>query len=151
MSLDKKSTDGNVGQGNEEKYVYYFGRSGAEGSVSLKHQLGGKGANLAEMANLGLPVPPGFTISAELCDIFYRLGGKYPASVQRQVADSLAKLEVCLPANRRPRGSVRSRMASSKYLVRERDLPPSANSLVSSSARCLDIWGHSSAVCRSSG
>lgn len=88
-STDKKAL------GTPGKYVYYFSPSGAEGSASMKNILGGKGANLAEMASIGLPVPPGFTISAEMCDIFFKLGGSYPPEVKDQVAANLQRLEVC--------------------------------------------------------
>ena len=77
------------------KYVYYFSPSGTEGSVEMKNELGGKGANLAEMASIGLPVPPGFTISAEMCDVYTSMGGDYPQSVKEEVAANLARLEVC--------------------------------------------------------
>src|SRR5437867_935829 len=60
------------------KYVYYFGGGRAEGSAKLRDLLGGKGANLAEMAGLGLPVPPGFTITTEVCTYFYDHGRRYP-------------------------------------------------------------------------
>ena len=60
------------------KWVYAFGGGRAEGEAGLRDLLGGKGANLAEMANLGLPVPPGFTITTEVCTYFYRHGKSYP-------------------------------------------------------------------------
>ena len=60
------------------KFVYSFGGGSAEGRADMKALLGGKGANLAEMANLGLPVPPGFTISTEVCTAFYENGRAYP-------------------------------------------------------------------------
>jgi pyruvate,orthophosphate dikinase len=75
------------------KYVYFFGGGNAEGEAAMKNQLGGKGANLAEMTNLGIPVPPGFTISAEVCDLFYRNNKKYPSGLDREVAENLKKLE----------------------------------------------------------
>ena len=55
-----------------KKFVYFFGGGKAEGRTEMKALLGGKGANLAEMTNIGLPVPPGFTISTEVCDLFYK-------------------------------------------------------------------------------
>ncbi len=61
-----------------KKYVYFFGAGAAEGNMKMKNILGGKGANLAEMAGIGLPVPPGFTISTEVCDLFYKNGKKIP-------------------------------------------------------------------------
>ena len=54
------------------KHIYLFGNNHAEGSAEMKNLLGGKGANLAEMGQLGLPVPPGFTISTKVCDLFYK-------------------------------------------------------------------------------
>jgi pyruvate,orthophosphate dikinase len=62
------------------KWVYTFGDGSAEGKASMRDLLGGKGANLAEMANLGLPVPPGFTITTEVCTYFYGHDQTYPAS-----------------------------------------------------------------------
>ena len=56
------------------KYVYFFGGKKAEGGISLKNLLGGKGAGLADMVNLGIPVPPGFTITTEVCTLFYDKG-----------------------------------------------------------------------------
>ncbi|MBN2551595.1 MAG: pyruvate, phosphate dikinase [Spirochaetales bacterium] len=75
------------------KYVYFFGGGKAEGEAAMKNQLGGKGANLAEMTNLGIPVPPGFTISADVCDLFYKNKGKYPAGLSKQVEENLKRLE----------------------------------------------------------
>jgi pyruvate,orthophosphate dikinase len=75
------------------KYVYFFGGGKAEGEAAMKNQLGGKGANLAEMTNLGIPVPPGFTISADVCDLFYKNNRKYPAGLDKEVQDNLKKLE----------------------------------------------------------
>jgi pyruvate,orthophosphate dikinase len=75
------------------KFVYFFGGGKAEGKSEMKQLLGGKGANLAEMSSLGLPVPPGFTISTEVCDLFYKLGRKYPEGLDKQIDDNLAKLE----------------------------------------------------------
>ena len=65
------------------QYVYFFGGGKAEGEAALKNRLGGKGANLAEMTNLGIPVPPGFTISADVCDLFYKNNRKYPAGLDK--------------------------------------------------------------------
>ncbi len=77
----------------KQKFVYFFGGGKAEGKAAMKQLLGGKGANLAEMSSLGLPVPPGFTITTEVCDLFYKLGRKYPADLERQVSENIAKLE----------------------------------------------------------
>ena len=72
------------------KWVYTFGDGKAEGESSMRNLLGGKGANLAEMSNLGLPVPPGFTISTEVCTYFYDHGRKYPDELVAQVEAALA-------------------------------------------------------------
>ncbi len=76
-----------------KKYVYFFGGNKTEGKTEMKQLLGGKGANLAEMANLGLPVPPGFTITTEACDEFNKRDGKWPTGMNKQVTDNLKKLE----------------------------------------------------------
>ncbi|PWB65239.1 MAG: pyruvate, phosphate dikinase [Bradyrhizobiaceae bacterium] len=72
------------------KWVYTFGDGKAEGAADMRNLLGGKGANLAEMANLGLPVPPGFTITTEVCTYFYAHDRSYPPELKDQVADALA-------------------------------------------------------------
>jgi pyruvate,orthophosphate dikinase len=76
-----------------KKYVFYFGEGKAEGNTAMKNILGGKGANLAEMTNLGVPVPPGFTISAEVCDYYNKHNGNYPEELEAQVKEALNKLE----------------------------------------------------------
>ncbi len=75
------------------KWVYNFGGGSAEGKTGLKNLLGGKGANLAEMANLGLPVPPGFTLTTEVCTAFYDNDKSYPTELTDQVEASLKALE----------------------------------------------------------
>src|SRR3989344_190562 len=75
------------------KFVYYFAAGDAEGNASMKGILGGKGANLAEMTAIGLPVPPGFTISTDICTAFYDNGGKLPEWVRPKVMEALAKVE----------------------------------------------------------
>ncbi len=75
-----------------ERYVYFFGPGRADGSAAMRDVLGGKGAGLAEMANLGLPVPPGFTISAKLC-LRYLEEGTFPAALREEVQRHLKKLE----------------------------------------------------------
>src|SRR5205814_7976356 len=77
----------------QQPYVYYFGDGHADGSGSMKPLLGGKGANLHEMTRIGLPVPPGFTITTEVCSYFYDHNRTYPSELQTQVAAALAKLE----------------------------------------------------------
>ena len=74
------------------KWVYSFGGERAEGSAGMRDLLGGKGGNLAEMANLGLPVPPGFTITTEVCSYFYANSGKYPEELAAQVEAALAAI-----------------------------------------------------------
>jgi len=75
------------------KYVYYFGDGKAEGDAKMKEVLGGKGANLAEMTNLGIPVPPGFTLSTDVCAAFYENKRRYPDGLESEVAEHLARLE----------------------------------------------------------
>ena len=75
------------------KWVYGFGGGSADGDASMKNLLGGKGANLAEMSSLGLPVPPGFTITTEACVHYYAYGQSYPADLADQVKAGLAKVE----------------------------------------------------------
>ena len=75
------------------KWVYFFGAGKAEGDGTWRDLLGGKGAGLAEMTKIGLPVPAGFTISTEACDYFYKSGKKYPAELKKQVAEKVARLE----------------------------------------------------------
>jgi pyruvate, orthophosphate dikinase len=76
-----------------KKWVYFFGAGKAEGDGTWRDLLGGKGAGLAEMTKIGLPVPAGFTLSTEACDYFYKNGKKYPPEMKKQVADNVAKLE----------------------------------------------------------
>jgi pyruvate,orthophosphate dikinase len=75
------------------KMVYFFGPGKAEGKAEMKNLLGGKGANLAEMANIGIPVPAGFTITTEVCTDFMNSKGKYPAGLDKDVKAALAKVE----------------------------------------------------------
>ncbi len=76
-----------------KKYVYYFGGKKADGRANMKSLLGGKGANLAEMVNIGLPVPAGFTISTEVCTAYYKNKKKYPKELKSQVLNALARVE----------------------------------------------------------
>jgi pyruvate, orthophosphate dikinase len=75
------------------KYVYFFGEGKAEGSSQMKDLLGGKGANLAEMTNVGVPVPPGFTISTEVCEYYNEHDSDYPDSLNKEVTEHLDRLE----------------------------------------------------------
>src|SRR6202023_2521441 len=74
------------------KYVYYFGDGHADGAGNMKPLLGGKGANLAEMTRIGLPVPPGFTLTTEVCTYFYEHQRNYPPELKSEVAAALAKV-----------------------------------------------------------
>lgn len=76
-----------------EQRVFFFGNGKAEGNATMKSLLGGKGANLAEMTNLGVPVPPGFTIATKVCGEYYKSGGKWPKGLDQEVDKNLAKLE----------------------------------------------------------
>ena len=75
------------------KFVYFFENGKADGDAKMKALLGGKGANLAEMAQLGIPVPPGFTITTDVCTYFYQHGGEYPVELKGQVEEALHRLE----------------------------------------------------------
>ena len=76
-----------------QKMVYYFGKKKTEGKGKSKNLLGGKGTNLAEMTSIGLPVPPGFTITTEVCDAFYQAGEKLPSGLMDQVNKAVSLLE----------------------------------------------------------
>ncbi len=80
------------------KYVYFFGSGKADGDRTMKDLLGGKGANLAEMTRAGLPVPAGFTMSTEACNLYYKEGRKTPAAVEREMIENLRKLEMAAGA-----------------------------------------------------
>jgi pyruvate,orthophosphate dikinase len=81
-----------------EKWVYFFGNRKAEGNAKMKELLGGKGANLAEMTNLGIPVPPGFTILTKVCQEYYKNKAKWPSGLAGQIDRNLAKLEKAMNA-----------------------------------------------------
>jgi pyruvate,orthophosphate dikinase len=83
---------------NDVKYVYFFGDGKSDGNADMKNLLGGKGANLAEMTNIGLPVPSGFTISTELCTYFYDNDKTYPKVLFTQVKEALGKVEKAMGA-----------------------------------------------------
>jgi len=76
-----------------KKMVYFFGGGKGEGNAGMKNLLGGKGANLAEMASLGVPVPPGFTITTDVCVYYYQNKKKYPQGLKEEVAKAMAKVE----------------------------------------------------------
>ncbi len=76
-----------------QKFVYSFGDGKSDGDASMKNLLGGKGANLSEMSKMGLPVPPGLTITTEFCDFYYKNGKKFPAELKQQVEAALKGVE----------------------------------------------------------
>jgi pyruvate,orthophosphate dikinase len=84
---------GRSGGGKARKYVYFFGSGKADGNRNMKDTLGGKGAGLAEMTNAGLPVPPGFTISTDACNLYYAQGQKLTPAIESEIVDNLKKLE----------------------------------------------------------
>ncbi len=79
-----------------DKLVYFFGNGKAEGSAKDKVLLGGKGGNLAEMTNIGLPVPPGFTITTECCAAYYKSGQQFPQGLEEQIDENIRRLEAAL-------------------------------------------------------
>ncbi|MBF0502525.1 MAG: pyruvate, phosphate dikinase [Candidatus Riflebacteria bacterium] len=81
-----------------KKYVYGFGGGKAEGRADMKDILGGKGANLAEMSNLGIPVPAGFTISTEMCDVYYKNNRNYPPELDKGIRDAMTQVEQIMGA-----------------------------------------------------
>jgi pyruvate,orthophosphate dikinase len=89
--MAKKATPKKAGK--TAKYVYFFGNGAADGNRSMRDTLGGKGAGLAEMSRARLPVPPGFTISTDVCSLYYKQKGKIPAAVDAQIAENIRKLE----------------------------------------------------------
>ncbi len=80
------------------RYVYFFGDGKADGEASMKDILGGKGANLAEMSSIGVPVPAGFTISTDVCEYYYKHGKKKPSELQKQIDKNIKKLEKSMGA-----------------------------------------------------
>ncbi|MCA9393256.1 MAG: pyruvate, phosphate dikinase [Candidatus Omnitrophica bacterium] len=80
------------------KYVYFFGNGKAEGQATMKELLGGKGANLAEMSSIGVPVPPGFTIATSVCEYYYSHGEKKPPTLDAEIDKNIAKLEKSMGA-----------------------------------------------------
>jgi len=92
-SSSSESSGGASSNGHPPKMIYYFGRTKTEGGGKQKQLLGGKGANLAEMTSIGLPVPPGFTITTEVCDLYYKSGRKLPAGLMEEVARNVSMLE----------------------------------------------------------
>ncbi len=100
VTLEKKENENKAlgGKMSDNKYLYFFGGGKAEGEATMKALLGGKGANLAEMTNLGIPVPPGFTISTAVCDYYYKNNNRYPETLQTLIDENLKKLEQAMGA-----------------------------------------------------
>ena len=90
--VTRKAVSGQRAAGGGRKYVYSFGRK-TDGNGSMKPLLGGKGANLAEMCRIGLPVPPGFTITTEVCTYYYANKRTYPPSLRKEMESGIASLE----------------------------------------------------------
>ena len=88
----KKITKYKTTPSNKKKYVFAFGRN-TEGNAQMRGLLGGKGANLAEMASIGLPVPPGFTISTEVCSYYYDNSRRYPDSLAHSTSIAIKEIE----------------------------------------------------------
>ncbi|MCW8798986.1 MAG: pyruvate, phosphate dikinase, partial [Prosthecochloris sp.] len=87
----------NIQATSGKQYIYSFTEGSAEGDATMKNLLGGKGANLAEMANIGLPVPPGFTLSTEVCTYYYDHSQTYPEGLfEQDIPDALEKIETAL-------------------------------------------------------
>src|SRR5450759_4218847 len=76
-----------------KKYIYFFGKGKADGTGTMKDLLGGKGAGLAEMTNAGVPVPPGFTITTEVCNQFYELGKRVPEGLDADMRENMKMME----------------------------------------------------------
>ncbi len=89
----KKTKSSKTSKAISKKYVYYFGGGKAEGKAEMKNLLGGKGANLAEMVNLKLPVPAGFTLTTDVCTYYYEHKNKYPVTLKKEVDAALKKVE----------------------------------------------------------
>ena len=99
MSTRRKKAPASRRTGSgREKRVYFFGGGRAEGGAGMKGVLGGKGANLAEMTRLGVPVPPGFTIGTDVCEAFDRAGGKLPQRVKDEALAALRRVERLMDA-----------------------------------------------------
>ena len=88
-----KKASGAVKAAKSQKHVYFFGNGKADGNRTMKDTLGGKGSGLAEMTNAGLPVPPGFTISTDVCSIYYKEKAHIPDAIDAEIAENLRKLE----------------------------------------------------------
>ena len=128
------------------KWVYTFGDGAAEGRADMRNLLGGKGANLAEMSNLGLPVPPGFTITTEVCTWYYDHDHSYPQELQAQVRDAMAVVEKATVA----RGSSAAQAAGQVVVAdREGAESPNRHSRVRGKATLRRVCCRLSAACES--
>ena len=87
---------GKRGSNVSKKWVYFFGNGQADGEAGMRELLGGKGANLAEMTRLGIPVPAGFTITTEACTYYYQNDGRWPEGLEEQVWEKMAKVEAIM-------------------------------------------------------
>jgi len=83
----------------QKKYVYAFGGGKAEGKAAMRELLGGKGAGLHEMTRIGAPVPPGFTITTEVCTYYYDHRRQYPKGLETEIAQALARVEISSAKN----------------------------------------------------
>jgi pyruvate,orthophosphate dikinase len=93
MTKKQKTYPNHKGGPMKKKFVYFFSKKLSEGSKEMKNLLGGKGAGLAEMASIGLPVPAGFTITTEVCDLYYKNNHNYPAGLDKEVDEHMRRLE----------------------------------------------------------
>lgn len=98
MTVAKRSKSQKKTKSGKKKFVYFFGNGKAQGNAKMKELLGGKGANLAEMTNIDIPVPPGFTITTEACALYYESGNKWPAGLEQEVEQNLLRLEEAMGA-----------------------------------------------------
>ena len=81
---------------NKRRYIYFFGGGKAEGKAEMRELLGGKGAGLHEMTRIGAPVPPGFTLTTEVCTFYYAHDRRYPKALEKNLLASLARIEKIL-------------------------------------------------------
>ena len=98
MVKSRSKFKSNKSRGTKKKFIYFFGKGAADGNAQMKQLLGGKGANLAEMTLLGIPVPAGFTITTEACALFYEQGRKWPNGLEEEVDRNLKRLEEVMGA-----------------------------------------------------
>lgn len=98
MVKSRFQSDSSKVRRTKKRFVYFFGKNAADGSAQMKQLLGGKGANLAEMTLLGIPVPAGFTITTEACALFYEQGKRWPSGLEEEVDRNLKRLEEVMGA-----------------------------------------------------